>query len=149
MHIHPASLGVSHWKRPWCWERLRAGGEGGNGKWDSWMASLTQRTWIQAKSGRRWRTGKTCIAVYGIARSRIQLSDWTTTKLKFSFLKKGSGPEIPGFHPGFTIGCVASGKSSKLSECQFLYVKTKGNHNLFIQLSGRLDLTARSRVTEM
>ena len=29
----------THWKRPWCWERLRAGREGGN-RWDGWMASL-------------------------------------------------------------------------------------------------------------
>ena len=25
---------------PWCWERLRAGGEGANKGWDGWMASL-------------------------------------------------------------------------------------------------------------
>ena len=24
----------THWKRPWCWERLRAGGEGGDRRWD-------------------------------------------------------------------------------------------------------------------
>ena len=47
-------------EKPWCWERLRAGGEGGNRGWDGWMASLTQRTWIWvwANSGREWRTGK-------------------------------------------------------------------------------------------
>ena len=28
-----------HWKRPWCWERLRAGGEGDSRGWDGWMAS--------------------------------------------------------------------------------------------------------------
>ena len=33
-----------YWKRPWCWEKLRAGGEDGNKGWDSWMASLTQWT---------------------------------------------------------------------------------------------------------
>ena len=26
------------WKRPWCWERLKAGGEGDNKGWDCWMA---------------------------------------------------------------------------------------------------------------
>ena len=31
----------THWKRLWCWERLRAGGEGDRG-WDGWMALLTQ-----------------------------------------------------------------------------------------------------------
>ena len=34
------------WKIPWCWERLKAGGEGGNRGWDGWMASPTQWTWI-------------------------------------------------------------------------------------------------------
>ena len=40
------------WKRPWCWERLKAGGERGDSEWDGWMASLTQRTWVWANSGR-------------------------------------------------------------------------------------------------
>ena len=30
---------LTHWKRPWCWERLRAKGEGDNRGWDGWMAS--------------------------------------------------------------------------------------------------------------
>ena len=47
-----------HWKRPWCWERLRAGGEEGNRGWDGWMASLTQWTWVWENSERYWRTGK-------------------------------------------------------------------------------------------
>ena len=34
---------LTHWKRPWCWERLRAEGERGNRGWDGRMASLTQR----------------------------------------------------------------------------------------------------------
>jgi len=41
----------THWKRPWCWERLKAGREADDRGWDSWMASLTQWTWV-------WRTGK-------------------------------------------------------------------------------------------
>ena len=44
--------------RPWCWERLKAGGEGDNRGWDGWMASLTQWTWVWANSGRWWRTEK-------------------------------------------------------------------------------------------
>ena len=42
----------NHWKRPWCWERLRAEGEGGDRGWDGWMASLTQCTWVWASSAR-------------------------------------------------------------------------------------------------
>ena len=34
---------LTHLKRPWCWERLAAGGEGDDRGWDGWMASLTQR----------------------------------------------------------------------------------------------------------
>ena len=46
-----------NWKRPWCWERLKAGEEG-RGGWDGWMASLTQWTRIRVNSGRWWRSGK-------------------------------------------------------------------------------------------
>ena len=45
-------------KRPWCWERLRSGGEGDNRGWDGWMASLTQRTWVWVNSGSWWWTGR-------------------------------------------------------------------------------------------
>ena len=37
---------LTHWKRAWCWERVKAGGEGGNRGWDGWMVSLTQWTWV-------------------------------------------------------------------------------------------------------
>ena len=33
---------LTYWKRPWCWERLRAGGERDNRGWDGWMASPMQ-----------------------------------------------------------------------------------------------------------
>ena len=49
---------LTHWKTPWCWERLKAGGEGADRGWDSWMASATQWTWIWASSGSWWWTGK-------------------------------------------------------------------------------------------
>ena len=32
---------LTHWERPWCWERLSVGGEGDDRGWDGWMASLT------------------------------------------------------------------------------------------------------------
>ena len=47
----------SHWKRSWCWERLKAGGEGGD-RIRCWMASLTQWTWVWANSGSWWWTGR-------------------------------------------------------------------------------------------
>ena len=47
-----------HWKRPWCWERLKAGGEGDDRGWDGWMASPTWWTWVWVSSGSWWWTGK-------------------------------------------------------------------------------------------
>ena len=41
-------------KKPWFWERLRAGGEGDDRGWDGWLASLTQWTWVWVDSGSWW-----------------------------------------------------------------------------------------------
>ena len=45
---------LTYLKRPWCWERLRAGGEGDDRGWDGWMASPTQWTWVWLDSGSWW-----------------------------------------------------------------------------------------------
>ena len=45
---------LTHCKRPWCWERLKAGGEGDDTGWYGWMASSAQRTWVWVNS-RSWR----------------------------------------------------------------------------------------------
>ena len=76
---------LTHWKRPWCWERLKAGGERDDRGWDNWMASLTQWTWVWASSGRWWRTGKTGMQQSMGSQSRTLLSDWTTNWHRFSF----------------------------------------------------------------
>ena len=47
-----------HLERPWCWERLKVGGEGDDRVWDGWMASLTQPTWVWVGSGSWWWTGR-------------------------------------------------------------------------------------------
>ena len=48
----------THLKRPWCWERLKAGGEGDDRGWDGWMASPTQWTWVWVNSGSWCWTGR-------------------------------------------------------------------------------------------
>ena len=45
---------LTHLKRPWCWERLKAGAEGDGRGWDDWMASLTQWTWVWVNSESWW-----------------------------------------------------------------------------------------------
>ena len=49
---------LTHWKSPWCWEKLRAEGEEGVRGWDGWMASLMQWTWTWENFGRWWGTGR-------------------------------------------------------------------------------------------
>ena len=67
---------LTHWKRPWCWEILKAGEEDDRG-WDGWMASLTQWTFIWINSG-SWRwTEKPGVLQSMFAISWTWLSDRT------------------------------------------------------------------------
>ena len=67
---------LTHLKRPWCWERLKAGGVGNHSGWDDWLASLTRWTmslskvWEFVMDRKVWSA-----AVHGVANSRTQLSD--------------------------------------------------------------------------
>ena len=78
----------THWKRPWCWERLKAGGEGDGRGWDDWMASPTQWTqvWVSSES---WWTGKPGV-LQSMGSQRVE-HDWVTELskvfdwIKFSF----------------------------------------------------------------
>ena len=66
---------LTHWERPWCWARLKAGKAGGKGDdrgWDDWLASLTQRTWVWESSG-SWKPG--ILHSMGLRRVR---HDWAT-----------------------------------------------------------------------
>ena len=63
---------LNHWKRPWCWERQRARGEGDDRGWDDWMAP-----WIWVSSGSWWWTGRPGMLWSMGLQSRILLNDWT------------------------------------------------------------------------
>ena len=56
---------LTHWKRPWCWERLKAGGEGDDRGWDGWMASPTQWPWVWASSGCDGQESLECYSPWG------------------------------------------------------------------------------------
>ena len=74
-------------KRPWCWERLRAGGEGDDRGWDDWMASPT---WVYSRSW--WWTGRPGMLWFIGLQSRTQLSDWTELNTVLSdWFKIGKG----------------------------------------------------------
>ena len=67
---------LTHLKRPWCWERLRAGGEGDNRGGDGWLASPTQWTWVWVDSGSWWWTGRPGVLRF-MGSQRVR-HDWVT-----------------------------------------------------------------------
>ena len=67
---------LTHLKGPWCWERLRAGGEGDHRGWGDWMASPTEWTWVWVNSGSWCWTGRpSMLRFMGSQRAR---HDWMT-----------------------------------------------------------------------
>ena len=72
---------LTHLKRPWFWERLKAGGEGDDREWEGWMALPTRWTWTWASSGSWWWPGKPgMLQVHVVAKSQTRLSNWTELK---------------------------------------------------------------------
>ena len=67
---------LTHLKRPWCWGRLRAGGEGDDRGWDGWITSLTQWTWVCMGSRSWWWTGRP--GVLQFMESQRVRHDWVT-----------------------------------------------------------------------
>ena len=67
---------LTPWKRPWYWERLKAGGEGDDRGWDGWMASLTQLTWVWVNSGSWWWPGRPGV-LQSMGSQRVG-HDWAT-----------------------------------------------------------------------
>ena len=49
---------MTHLKRPWWWESLKARGAGDDRGWDGWMASPAQWPWVWASPRSWWWTGK-------------------------------------------------------------------------------------------
>ena len=82
----------THLKRPWCSERLRAGGEGDNKGWDGWMASPTQWTWVWVNSGSWWWTWRPgVLQSMGLQRAghdwATKLTDWLMKNALLLFIQ--------------------------------------------------------------
>ena len=75
---------LTHWKKPWWWERLKAGGEGYDRGWEGWMSSPTQWTWVWASSGSWWWTRKP--GMPQSMRSQRVGPDWAT-ELKWTDMR--------------------------------------------------------------
>ena len=78
-----------HWKRPWCLEGFGAGGEGDDIRWDGWMASPTQRTWVWVNSRNcRWTGRPGVLWFMGLQRVRhdwVTELNWTDTEWSSGF----------------------------------------------------------------
>ena len=74
--LWPPDVKSWHWKRPLCWERLRAGGEGDDRGWDGWMASPTQWTWVWVGLGNWWWIGRPGVLRF-MGSQRVR-HDWAT-----------------------------------------------------------------------
>ena len=91
---------LTHLKRPWCCERLKAGGEGddrgGEGDdrgWDGWMTSPTQWQWVWINFGSWWWTGRPGVLQSMGSQSQTRLRDWTELNwtLKWTYLQGSNG----------------------------------------------------------
>ena len=77
---------LTHWKRPWCWERLKVGGEGDDRGGDVCMASVKMslsKLQEMVKVRQAWR-----VAVHGAAMSWTWQCNWTTTKMLYIHIMK-------------------------------------------------------------
>ena len=80
-------LELTHWKRPWCWEGLGAGGEGDDRGWDGWMALSTRWTWVWVNSGSWWWTGRPGVLRFmgsqRVGHNWATELNWTELKVQF------------------------------------------------------------------
>ena len=74
--LWPPDAKLTHWKRPLCWERLKAGREGDDRGWDGLMASPTGWTWIWTSSQSWWWAGKPGV-LQSMGSPRVR-HDWAT-----------------------------------------------------------------------
>ena len=110
---------LTHWKRPWCWERLKAEGEEDDKGQDGWMVSSTQRTRVWPNSGRQWRTGKS-----GVLQSMGSQRTWTTKGILRRGSQQGSILEFQALL-AFLIPChlLCSSQERKFSDIPLFFPK--------------------------
>ena len=115
---------LTHWKRPWCWERLKAGGEGGDRGWDGWMASLTWWTWVWTTSLNWWWTGRPGMLqsmwLQRVGHDRVTELNWTDLSVSQGWLRGWFKRKEKGGINIFRAPCIVMCSSGQLCVMHFL-----------------------------
>ena len=141
---------LTHWKRPWCWEGLGAGGEGDDREWNDWMASLTQWTWVWVNSGSWWWTGRPGVLQFmGFQRVRHSWAtelNWTELKTLCHNLTASQArdpnqcPLSQWCHPTISSSVVPFSSCLNLSQHQDLFKWVSSLHQVAKVLEFQLQL---------
>ena len=77
-------------KRPWCWERVKAGRKGDDRGWDGWIASWTWCTWVCASFGSWWWIGRPGVLQSMVSQSLTWLTElnWAEVTLQLLIPKR-------------------------------------------------------------
>ena len=102
-----------HWKRHWCWKKLKAGGEGDERM--RWLDAMSlSELWEMVKDREAWHA-----AVHGVTKSWTRLSNWTmTTRPKYSDPPGAMHSLIP--QPAHTCLCQPSNRPLMSTTLQFM-----------------------------
>ena len=95
---------MTHWKNPYCWEKLRAEGKEGIRIWDGWMESPMQYTWTWASPRRCWGTGRPGL-LQSIGSQRVR-HDWATEQQQWKQMEWSSFVQIREVKHQLAIQCA-------------------------------------------
>ena len=99
----------THWKSPWCWERLRAGGEGSDRGWDVWMAlSLNGHDYEPALGDMEGQESLVCCSPWGS--KELGTTEWLNDNRLLEQILEVLSSSVQNFYHS-SLGALDTGKS--------------------------------------
>ena len=133
---------LTHWKRLWWWEGLRAGGEGDDRGWDGWMTSPTWWTWVWVNSGSWWWSGRPGVLRF-MGSQRVG-HDWVTDLIWSDLIVKRS---IFGVEDFVTVEITKWASSQLYWEDGYLNCKSISTLGTYVKWKVRI--TIKGHTTEV